>query len=238
MEMIGQAALLHLPHPPSSSSTSRIPIPNRPPSLAAENPKIPSLSNHLLSLAIAITLNSPLLPCYAIPSLNSNSNPNSLSPTTPFSQSKNLQVGLLDGKIRPCPSTNPGCVSTNPKSSSFSFPWTIPDAADSTPATEEFAVKKLEQAIQLTQKNPKIRVTENTPYGRYLEAEVDGFFGTRDILEFLVKGDVVTYRCVATKVTFVYPFTTAIGDSKGQQERLDQIIDQLGWFSPSFDSMG
>lgn len=30
-------------------------------------------------------------------------------------------------KIRPCPSTNPGCVSTNPKSSSFAFPWTIPE---------------------------------------------------------------------------------------------------------------
>lgn len=30
-------------------------------------------------------------------------------------------------KIRPCPSTNPGCVSTNPKSSSFAFPWRIPE---------------------------------------------------------------------------------------------------------------
>jgi hypothetical protein len=30
-------------------------------------------------------------------------------------------------KIRPCPSINPGCVSTNPKSSSFNFPWTIPE---------------------------------------------------------------------------------------------------------------
>lgn len=31
-------------------------------------------------------------------------------------------------KIRPCPSANPGCVSTNPKSSSFAFPWRIPES--------------------------------------------------------------------------------------------------------------
>lgn len=30
-------------------------------------------------------------------------------------------------KIRPCPSINPGCVSTNPKSSSFAFPLRIPE---------------------------------------------------------------------------------------------------------------
>lgn len=72
--------------------------------------------------------------------------------------------------------------------------------------------------------------------GKYLQAGVDGGFG-RDVLEFLVKGDVVTYRSMAMKVTYVYPFTTAIGDSKGQEERLKKIIDQLGWYAPSFDSM-
>jgi hypothetical protein len=72
--------------------------------------------------------------------------------------------------------------------------------------------------------------------GKYLQAEVDGKFD-RDILEFLVKGDVVAYRCMAAKVTYVYPFTTAFGDSKGQEEKLKQINDQLGWFAPSFDSM-
>lgn len=30
-------------------------------------------------------------------------------------------------KIRPCPSINPGCISSNPKSSSFAFPWLIPE---------------------------------------------------------------------------------------------------------------
>lgn len=72
--------------------------------------------------------------------------------------------------------------------------------------------------------------------GQYLQAEVDGKFD-RDVLEFLVKGDVVTYRCMAAKVTYIYPFTTAFGDSKSQEARLKQINDQLGWYSPSFDSM-
>lgn len=30
-------------------------------------------------------------------------------------------------KIRPCPSINPGCISTNPQSSALAFPWTIPE---------------------------------------------------------------------------------------------------------------
>lgn len=76
---------------------------------------------------------------------------------------------------------------------------------------------------------------ESNP-GQYLQAEIDGGFG-RDVLEFLVKGDMVAYRCMATKVTYVYPFTTALGDSKGQEERMKKILDQLGWLSPSFDSM-
>ena len=70
----------------------------------------------------------------------------------------------------------------------------------------------------------------------YLQAEVDGGFG-RDVVEFLVNGDVVSYRAMATKVTYVYPFTTALGDSKGQEERLQQIVNELGWYAPRFDLM-
>ncbi|KAK1318181.1 hypothetical protein QJS10_CPB04g00216 [Acorus calamus] len=137
---------------------------------------------------------------------------------------------FFDGKIRPCPSTNPGCVSTNPKSSSFAFPWVVPENAS------DDAVQKLRDAIVKTQKNVKIQVMEGTPTGQYLQAEVDGGFG-RDVLEFLVKKDVVTYRSMATKVTYVYPFTTAFGDSKGQEERMKNIIEELGWYAPSFDLM-
>lgn len=72
--------------------------------------------------------------------------------------------------------------------------------------------------------------------GQYLQATVDGGFG-RDVLEFMVKGDVVSYRCMATKVTYLYPFTTALGDSKGQEERLRKVVDQLGWDAPSFNAM-
>ncbi|KAK3183148.1 hypothetical protein Dsin_030434 [Dipteronia sinensis] len=208
--------------PSATSLYHQIPIPT------SQNPNIkPILLSNLLSLALTVTFNSPL-PALAIPSINSQSP--LLPPTTPFSQSKNLQTGLQDGKIRPCPSINPGCVSTNPKSSSFAFPWSIPEIST------QNAIQKLQEAILETQKNVKFQVNEETPYGQYLKAEVDGGFG-RDVLEFLVKGDVVTYRTMATKVTYVYPFTTAFGDSKGQEERMKKISDQLGWYAPSFDSM-
>ncbi|XP_068655954.1 thylakoid lumenal 17.9 kDa protein, chloroplastic [Aristolochia californica] len=182
-------------------------------------------SSKLASVVIALTVTSAV-PSLAIPSLNSPS----LSPATPFSQSQNLQIGLENGKIRPCPATNPGCISTNPKSSSFAFPWEIPESASGT------AVQKLREAILKTQANVKIQALEDTPDGQYLQAEVDGSFG-RDVLEFLVKKEVASYRCMATKVTYVYPFTTAIGDSRGQKERLKRIVDQLGWIEPNFEFM-
>lgn len=77
---------------------------------------------------------------------------------------------------------------------------------------------------------------DRTIAGKYLQAEVDGGFG-RDVLEFLVKGDSVAYRAMATKVTYIYPFTTAFGDSKGQEERIKMITEELGWYAPSLDSM-
>ncbi|KAF5182049.1 thylakoid lumenal 17.9 kDa protein [Thalictrum thalictroides] len=187
-----------------------------------------ALLSNIVSIAVAVTLNlnTPLsslaIPSFGVP-------PPPRSPTTPFSQSKNLEVGLENGKIRPCPSTNPGCITTNPKSSSFTFPLTIPDS------DSKNAVQKLQEAILKTQKNPKIQVLENTQDGQYLQAEVDGGFG-RDVLEFLVKGDVVLYRTMATKVTYVYPFTTALGNSKVQEERMKKIVDELGWYAPSFDA--
>lgn len=97
-------------------------------------------------------------------------------------------------------------------------------------------LQQLFEAILETQKNVKIDAVEDTPNGQFLQAEVDGGFG-RDVLEFLVKGDVVAYRAMATKVTYVYPFTTALGDSKGQEERMKKIVNQLGWYAPSLESM-
>ncbi|MQL81495.1 hypothetical protein Taro_013956 [Colocasia esculenta] len=182
----------------------------------------------LAPLALALTLNSSS-PSLALP-LSTYSQAPQLPPSTPFSQAQNLQLGLEDGKIRPCPSTNPACVSTNPKSSSFAFPLVIPSGS------KENVIQGLKDAILKTQRNVKFQVTEETPYGQYLRAEVDGGFG-RDVMEFLVKGDVVAYRSMATKVTYVYPFTTAFGDSKGQIERMNKIVEQLGWYSPSFEAM-
>jgi len=51
---------------------------------------------NLLSLALAATLASPF-PSHAIPSLTSQSPPSSL--TTPFSQSKSLELGLENGYV-------------------------------------------------------------------------------------------------------------------------------------------
>ncbi|RLN25441.1 thylakoid lumenal 17.9 kDa protein, chloroplastic [Panicum miliaceum] len=186
--------------------------------------------------------------------------------STPYAQSQKLQLGLDNlGKIRPCPSTNPGCVSTNPLGSSGSFasPLLIPDSS-----AGDKAVASLRQAIEKTQGNVDFKVDQDTPYGQYtpskskldraasvrgrpgmheltrarisghyIEAEMDGGVG-RDVMEFLVKGDagVVAYRCMATKVTFVYPFTTAVGDSKGQKQRVAAISQELGWYAPDIQS--
>ncbi|CAM8912632.1 unnamed protein product [Rhodiola kirilowii] len=213
---------------PLKLSTQTPPPPNvlPPPTQPSSNR---SLSTNLLSLVLSVTLAASPLPSQAIPSVNSSAPP--LLPTTPFAQSKKLLTGLENGKIRVCPSINPGCVSTNPQSSSFAFPWTIPENA------VENAVQRLQDAILSTQKNPTIKVVEDTPYGKYLLAEVDGGFGSKDVLEFLIKGDVASYRAMATKVTYLYPFTTALGDSKGQEERVQKILDQLGWDAPRFDAM-
>ena len=73
--------------------------------------------------------------------------------------------------------------------------------------------------------------------GHYIEAEMDGGVG-RDVMEFLVRRDagVVAYRCMATKVTFVYPFTTAVGDSTGQKQRVAAVAQELGWYAPDIQS--
>lgn len=189
--------------------------------------KVPSVWSKVLPLAVTVSLVAPLSSS-AIPSINSKSP--LLAPTTPFSQSKNLPTGLENGKIRPCPSVNPGCVSTNPQSSSSAFPLIISQNSSGN------AIMQLQDAILKTQKNAKIQVIEDIPDGKYLQAEVDGGFG-RDVLEFLMKGDSVAYRAMATKVTYIYPFTTAFGDSKGQEERMKMIIEELGWYAPSLDSM-
>ena len=70
-------------------------------------------------------------------------------------------------KIRPCPSTNPGCVSTNPLGSSGSFasPLLIPESS-----AGDKAVQSLRQAIEKTQSNVDFKVDEDTPYGQYPHA--------------------------------------------------------------------
>ncbi|KAG5617875.1 hypothetical protein H5410_017699 [Solanum commersonii] len=178
--------------------------------------KIPSFWSKVLPLAVAVSLVAPL-PSSAIPSLNSKSSP--VAPMTPFSQSKNLPTGLQNGV----------CIDKSPIFF-FCLPLIISQNSSGN------AIMQLQDAILKTQKNAKIQVIEDIPDGKYLQAEVDGGFG-RDVLEFLVKGDSVAYRAMATKVTYIYPFTTAFGDSKGQEERMKMIAEELGWYAPSLDSM-
>ncbi|XP_020679442.1 thylakoid lumenal 17.9 kDa protein, chloroplastic isoform X2 [Dendrobium catenatum] len=173
--------------------------------------KVATILSSFGPLAIALSLTSPLSSLASYPFASQNF-PIS---TTPYSQSQSLNLGLEDG---------------NPKSSSFSFPLAIPEDFLENP------VQKLRDAILRTQRNVKFEVDEETPFGRYLQVEVDGGFG-RDVMEFLVKKDIVAYRSMATKVTYIYPFTTALGDSKGQEERMNKIKVELGWYSPSFESM-
>eukprot|EP00897_Mesotaenium_endlicherianum_P003467 jgi/Mesen1/3148/ME000184S02217 len=152
---------------------------------------------------------------------------------TPYSQSqKELQLGLEDGRIRPCPSDlNPNCVSTTSNNAAYAVPWTIPDSSVSN------AIRKLESAIVSTQKKVVILKSEDVPGGHYLSAEVDGLFG-RDTLEFLIKGDTVLYRSMAKVIKYVYPFTTPIGDFDNQRRHLTAIENELEWALPGCDSAG
>ncbi|KAH7429523.1 hypothetical protein KP509_09G053800 [Ceratopteris richardii] len=151
---------------------------------------------------------------------------------TPFSklQSQKMELGLLNGKIRPCPSdVNPNCISTSSMNAKYALPLVIP------PESTETATRKLISAIETTQGNPKVTNMEDTPTGRFLQIEVDGLFG-RDVIEFLVKNDVVTYRSLAMKVLYVYPFTTPISDFGTQEKHMKAIEEELGWTVPTWDS--
>ncbi|EFJ06890.1 hypothetical protein SELMODRAFT_405808 [Selaginella moellendorffii] len=156
-------------------------------------------------------------------------------PVTPYSRAQEPpEMGLLDGRIRPCPlDINPNCISTSSRyGASAAIPWTIPDKDSST------AIQKIKDAILSTEKNPtivEIKHLENG--GDYLLAEMDGFLG-RDAIEFLVKNNTVTYRSIAKKVVYIYPLTTPLTDFGKQQSRIVSLENRLGWTSPSFQGFG
>eukprot|EP00850_Spirogloea_muscicola_P018559 SM000171S03248 [mRNA] locus=s171:217316:218172:- [translate_table: standard] len=90
-------------------------------------------------------------------------------------------------------------------------------------------------AILATQKNAAIVQSEDTDGGHYVRAEVDGLLG-RDTVEFLVRPGRVTYRAIAGRVVYVYPFTTPLGDFGAQRRHLRQLEDELGWGHPEYTS--
>ncbi|KAJ7517183.1 hypothetical protein O6H91_21G013500 [Diphasiastrum complanatum] len=181
-------------------------------------------SKVVVSMALAMALGC-LAVCTPVGALAPSSTPYSRS------QSEQMQLGLANGRIRPCPSdVNPNCVSTSSKDAGYAYPWVIPESSSSN------VLKRIERAILFTQKNPKIVQMETTADGQYLLAEVDGLIG-RDALEFLVRGDVVLYRSMAQKVVYVYPFTTPLSDFGTQKKHIKALEDELGWGSGSFDSV-
>ncbi|XP_020583841.1 thylakoid lumenal 17.9 kDa protein, chloroplastic-like [Phalaenopsis equestris] len=119
--------------------------------------KVATFLSSFAPAAIAIILTSPFPSLATLPLAPQTF---STSSTTPYSQSKSLKLGLEDGKIRACPSTNPSCVSTNPLSSSFAFPLVIPQGS------LQNAVQKLRNAIVGTQSNVKFEVDVETPFGK------------------------------------------------------------------------
>eukprot|EP00250_Pteridium_aquilinum_P017589 c23698_g2_i7 orf=76-807(+) len=188
----------------------------------SSSPSSSAKPSHLCNIACIVGL--------AI-SLSSSSPAFAYETDTPYSQSQSqtMQMGLLNGKIRPCPSNiNPNCISTSSMNATFAIPFEIP------PEASESATRKLLSAIQGTQKNTKVLKLEDTPTGQFLQVEVDGVFG-RDIMEFLVKNDVVTYRSLAEKVLYIYPFTTPISDFGAQDKRIKAIQEELGWSVPTWD---
>jgi hypothetical protein len=96
MSLIGHI-LPPFPSTSKLSSTTKTSLCLQIPEATLQNPNPkPIFLSKLLSLALAATLSSPL-PALAIPSLNSQSS--LLPPTTPFSQSKNLELGLENGYV-------------------------------------------------------------------------------------------------------------------------------------------
>ncbi|CAI5490460.1 unnamed protein product, partial [Closterium sp. Naga37s-1] len=73
------------------------------------------------------------------------------SPYARAQEEQDEDVGLLDGRIRPCPlAVNPNCISTSSLSLAYSPPWTVPSLSAFR------AVQRLEGVLLSALKNPVI----------------------------------------------------------------------------------
>ncbi|CAI5476179.1 unnamed protein product [Closterium sp. Yama58-4] len=146
------------------------------------------------------------------------------SPYVRAQEGQDEDVGLLDGRIRPCPlAVNPNCVSTSSLSLAYSPPWTVPSLSSAT------AVQRLEGVLRSALKNPVIEDSVDVADGgHYIRAKTDGLFG-RDTVELLLRDDNVLYRSIAGRVVYIYPFTTPLTDFDAQRKRMDALGKELGW---------
>lgn len=148
------------------------------------------------------------------------------------------EVGLLNGRLRPCSSTF-NCVSTASKSADqYAGPWSVPAGVEDATAAAGLLVSTLR-----TLYTAEVVASEALPGGQaYRRVEIQGKYSTPDVVEFLVKpsasmGDpnkrdgqlIVTFRSCAGGVKFVYPFMTPLSDGGLQPQRLNALREKLGW---------
>eukprot|EP01025_Chloroclados_australasicus_P055811 TRINITY_DN6851_c0_g2_i1.p3 TRINITY_DN6851_c0_g2~~TRINITY_DN6851_c0_g2_i1.p3 ORF type:complete len:224 (-),score=26.98 TRINITY_DN6851_c0_g2_i1:712-1383(-) len=161
-------------------------------------------------------------------------------PTTPYQEAQNIQYGLLNGRIRTCPTNiNPNCVSTSSINSSYSPAWRSAEQDALTSA------EVLEGAFKrLFPEESRLIDARSSEDGEYRAFGVDSLFG-QDVVEFMIRngdpvkdnrnwegdteGPIVTYRSMAGSVKYVWPIQQAVSDFGTQKKRLDMIRNDLGW---------
>ena len=122
----------------------------------------------------------------------------------------------------------------------FATAWTAPTA------TVADAVNQITQAVFRACPDSKKLESYRTEAGdEYVRFAMNGKLGI-DNVEFLIKnngigdrgwaGDddrrnewLVTYRSLATTVTYVYPFTTPVSDFGEQKKRMERIRNEVEW---------
>ncbi|CAI7928979.1 unnamed protein product, partial [Closterium sp. NIES-54] len=81
----------------------------------------------LEAVAAAFNAGTNSQSCWAQPSVVASVAAAEQSPYARAQEEQDEDVGLLDGRIRPCPlAVNPNCVSTSSLSLAYSPPWTVP----------------------------------------------------------------------------------------------------------------
>lgn len=159
--------------------------------------------------------------------------------TSPY-ENNTVEVGLVNGRVRSCPSTF-NCVSTAARSSDqYMGPWTAANETSTSNAAELIIT-----AVQALEPRGVLVTSEAVAAeGHYVRLQLPGKYGDlpSDELEFFLFPDsekiasradngsvLVTFRSCAGGVKFIYPFMTPLGDGDLQRQRLRAVRERLGW---------